>query len=100
MGHTTYPRRRFFQLTLLGATALGCEEKVPTTCPATAPLDARQLELRKKLAYVDAAASPQKRCTACTYYLPSQADHPCGGCTSLPGPIHPLGTCNLFRAIS
>ncbi len=81
----------------LGLGLWACGKKTPTSCQPPSGVSQQEQRLRAQLAYVEPSPSPQKLCMDCTYFLPSDNEG-CGGCSSVPGPIHPQGTCLLFRS--
>lgn len=93
-------RRSFLTWTCCGSLGslllLGCDSKGPQTCSPSAGLTERERSLRTQLAYVEPSPTALKACLNCSYYVSKGAGE-CGGCTSIPGPIHPQATCALFR---
>jgi hypothetical protein len=52
---------------------------------------------RKALKYVDKSPKPDKLCKNCSLYEKPDKPGTCGGCTSVPGPIHPDGYCTAYQ---
>jgi len=74
-----------------------CGKKSPPSCLPKTGLSEREQLLRTQLAYAEPSPTVQKLCIDCTYFVP-QNDGACGACSTVPGPIHPQGTCLLFRS--
>jgi len=66
------------------------------TCP-TPELDDYGTQTRATVRYVDEAPAAAGRCADCRFWLGTSPDA-CGSCHLVRGPIHPAGTCNIFRA--
>jgi hypothetical protein len=74
----------------------GCRKKLGVSCEGIAALSPADVQLRSTLGYVDTTPQPDRPCTACTLYVPPQAEGVCGLCKVVRGPIHPNGTCRVF----
>ena len=62
-------------------------------------LEPAAVQTRNSLAYVDASPhGAAKNCTNCQFYEAAPSAGQCGGCTIVPGPIHPEGYCNSWAA--
>ncbi|HJK94606.1 MAG TPA: high-potential iron-sulfur protein [Polyangiaceae bacterium LLY-WYZ-15_(1-7)] len=91
-----------------GATLVGCggEEgggsgggSDELSCTDTSGLEPAAVQTRNSLAYVDASPhGAAKNCTNCQFYEAAPSAGQCGGCTIVPGPIHPEGYCNSWAA--
>lgn len=89
-------RRRF----LASAAALGlaplaaCGDQVvrASSCEGYAALDARDLQQRQALGYLDVTPDLAQQCAGCAYYQASVVP-PCGGCQLFAGPVSPAGYC-------
>jgi len=81
----------------LGLGMWACGKQAPKSCLPKAGVSAQDQRLRTQLAYLEPSPSPEKLCIDCTYFV-AQTDEGCGACSSVPGPIHPGGTCLLFRS--
>lgn len=68
------------------------------TCTDTTGLNEQQIKLRESLNYVDNSPQPQKLCEGCKLYTKPKEAGSCGGCTTVPGPIHPKGYCTAWVA--
>jgi len=115
-------RRTFFQRFLtIGATgslALGCnhqrtsetvEEINPKpavsegqefSCLDTSSLTETEASLRQTFKYTDQSPEEGKNCETCALYVPSDDPTSCGGCNTIKGPIHPLGHCTIWAALT
>ncbi|NOY90798.1 MAG: hypothetical protein GXP55_06260 [Deltaproteobacteria bacterium] len=91
-------RRRFLWTT--GALLLGgCAGSAPVstlTCPAP-ELDEYGTQTRQTVHYVDRAPAGAGRCADCRFWLGAEPGA-CGRCHLVRGPIHPAGSCDIFRA--
>lgn len=65
------------------------------TC-STGGLSAAQLVVRSSLHYTDRGADASRHCSGCQLY--TGGAEACGTCASVPGSIHPRGTCDAFAA--
>jgi len=93
--------RRAFAATLsalpgLGALACSKAKADAFACTDVSGLGDADRAQRVKLAYVDNASDPDRRCDRCVQYL--EAPEGCGACKLLRGPIHPAGFCKSFAA--
>ena len=94
--------RRSFSLTALGALAaaglgLGCrdDERLDVQCADAGELSPADADARAKSAYVDRSPDPLKACDRCDQFVASNAG--CAGCKAVRGPVHPKGSCGLFK---
>lgn len=97
--------RRLFCFTAAGASGLalvgmGCggggEEAL--SCNDVSGLSAAEQATRTSTEYVDASPhGVSKQCLNCNFKQNLTATA-CGGCTVVPGPVHPNGYCNLWVA--
>lgn len=121
----TLNRREFLErAALVGAVALGagsfltaCETQTEDTeeteeattgveesdfsCDdeaALADLSEGDIEQRENVEYTDASPNAEEVCDNCVFWEDPEGDAQCGGCTAVPGPIHPNGWCNLWTA--
>lgn len=62
-------------------------------------LPKNQKKVRESLKYVDHTPKPDKKCKNCNLYEKPDKPGTCGGCTSVPGPIHPDGYCTAYQPI-
>lgn len=76
---------------------MGCAGKTPPAlrCPP-ADLDEYGRQTRQTVHYVDAAPEGAGRCADCKFWLGAEPDA-CGRCHLVRGPIHPDGSCSIFR---
>lgn len=88
-------RRRLLAITPLLPFAMACDEE-SSGCPEPPPasLTEEQKKLRRAIGYVHGGGPVEKTCDKCLYFK-SSGD--CGTCEVMPGPVHPDGTCQLFR---
>lgn len=100
-------RRHYLKLSMCGGASLALGPLLVTLtscgrdlsslkCSAPEQLDEQSKQTRSQLGYVDLARDEGKRCLSCTYWEKAASDG-CGSCSTVPGPIHPLGTCKIFR---
>ncbi len=80
----------------LAFLSTGCDTGAPPSCPPSA-LTPEEEALRQRLGYLDESKNPNALCQNCSYFKPASSSAQCGECTSLPGLIHPRGTCKIFR---
>ncbi len=69
-------------------------------CEDTAGLDEAQIKTRESLNYTDESPKPDQTCDNCQLYQEPEEAGTCGGCTTVPGPIHPKGWCTAWVAAS
>jgi len=62
-------------------------------CDDTLGLPPFDIQTRKALEYVDAAADPKKDCLGCAQYIPAADDAHCGTCKMFKGSVNPKGYC-------
>ena len=68
-------------------------------CTDRSDLTPAQKAQRGAQHYVDASPmGKSKNCDNCAVFQPA-ADHACGSCLILPGPIHPAGYCDAWTDI-
>ena len=67
------------------------------SCDDNAGLDDGAIATRSGLNYTDASSTDGQDCSGCSLYTAAGAGE-CGGCTVVPGPIHPDGWCTAFVA--
>jgi hypothetical protein len=114
-------RRDFFRrAAVLGAVAAGagsflsaCERPEPSdpsatdqqaaapddlNCEDTEGLEEQQISVRESLNYTDETPKPEQTCDNCSLYTQPEQPGTCGGCTTVPGPIHPKGWCTAWVA--
>ena len=68
------------------------------SCDGYGALDARALQQRQALGYVDVTPDPAQVCTNCTFYQESAPSAACGGCQLFAGPVAPAGYCASWVA--
>jgi hypothetical protein len=98
-------RRQLLRRTMaVGAAVAGsgflvaCDSKdEELSCEDVSGLSADEQQRRTALQYTDATQKPDQRCDNCQFYEDKGADQ-CGGCTILPGPVHPKGWCASWAA--
>lgn len=66
------------------------------SCTDTSGLSESEIKTREQLKYVDKSDKPDKDCANCQLYQPPEKEGECGGCQSVPGPIHPDGYCTAW----
>jgi len=81
---------------VLLAGCAGGDRRARVTCPA-ATLDEYGTQTRASVHYVDTAPAGAGHCLDCKFWLGAQPNA-CGRCHLVRGPIHPAGSCNIFRA--
>ncbi|MFP4597044.1 MAG: high-potential iron-sulfur protein [Persicimonas sp.] len=69
-------------------------------CEDTAGLDEAQIKTRESLNYTDESPEADQTCDNCQLYKEPEEAGTCGGCTTVPGPIHPKGWCTAWVAAS
>ncbi len=89
-------RRRLLVVLPLASWALACDDEPGGSCPEPKPasLTDEQKKLRSSIGYVHGGAPADKACEHCLYFVAAAG---CGTCEVMPGPVHPGGTCQLFR---
>lgn len=66
------------------------------SCTDTAGLSEQQIKVRESLNYVDETPKPEQLCSNCQLYKEPEKPGTCGGCQTVPGPIHPDGWCSAW----
>ncbi len=66
-------------------------------CTDTSGLSESEIKTRESLKYVDETPKPDKTCDNCRLYEKPESEGKCGGCTVVPGPVHPKGYCNSWQ---
>ena len=79
---------------LVAVATFACQKR-EFSCMDTTQLPAADTQARVAIKYVDRAADPSRCCDACQHWRAGDSDS-CGSCAVVRGPIHPLGTCQLF----
>ncbi len=114
---SAYSRRRFIQkyflqtVTFLGiGFALNsCDQKQSTpkpdkavagaeSCNNLSGLSEKDIDVRKKLGYVNKSPIADSTCGKCKLWLPRAEDKTCGGCMLFKGPVEPGGYCTYWAA--
>ena len=108
--------QHFFSVGAAGSLALGCQdqgsdqtvdeikphaavlEDQDFSCMDTSALTETEASLRATFQYTDQSPEDGKNCENCALYVPSDDPTGCGGCTTIKGPIHPLGYCTIWAA--
>lgn len=78
-------------LPFLGLAACGRGQEF--SCGSGEGLEQDVKKARRRLGYLEPSPDAVRSCDACTQYLEGRE---CGSCKIMPGPVHPLGTCNAF----
>lgn len=103
-------RRRFLERVMgvgfaVGAGALlgGFAHAQGDMRPADQPCEAddlsdQQKQARDSLQYTDSSPKEGQYCHNCQYWQPAGSAQDCGGCSIVPGPIHPQGWCSAWVA--
>jgi hypothetical protein len=68
------------------------------SCNDTEGLEPAQIKVRESLKYTDDSPEAGKTCDNCKLYTQPETAGSCGGCTTVPGPIHPKGWCSAWVA--
>lgn len=114
-------RRDFFKrAAILGAAAAGagsflaaCErpsddggdgaqaerqDEVPEDleCDDESQLEEAEITTRESLDYTDESPEEGEYCDNCNLYTEPEEPGTCGGCQTVPGPIHPKGWCTAW----
>jgi hypothetical protein len=74
------------------------KEDFVASCNNTGSLNEQQIAIRNNLRYVDKTPIESKTCQNCKLYTLPRNNADCGGCTVVPGPIHPQGYCISWYA--
>ncbi len=82
----------------LAPVLAGFHGDAATSCNDTTKLTDQQKEARRALKYVDRSPHSDKHCNNCRFFSAPGQGQTCGGCTALPGPIHPQGYCTAWTA--
>ena len=84
---------------LLGGAVVHAQEgerrPADQPCP-TDDLSEQQVQAREALQYTDNSPKEGQYCDNCQYWLPAGSPQECGGCSIVPGPIHPQGWCSAW----
>lgn len=70
------------------------------SCTDTSGLSQQQISVRESLKYTDSSPKPDQQCDNCNLYKEPAKEGTCGGCQTVPGPIHPKGWCSAWVAKS
>jgi hypothetical protein len=104
VGSKLISRRDLLRKTLaVGAAVAGsgallaCSKDEGLSCQDVSGLSADEQQRRTALQYTDKTPKPEQTCDNCQFYQAKAADQ-CGGCTILPGPVHPKGWCASWAA--
>lgn len=86
---------------LLGRFAIAQQEPPSDMRPLDQPcetgdLQPDQKQIRDSLQYTDQTPREGQWCWNCRYYTQAAQAQGCGGCTIVPGPIHPQGWCSAW----
>jgi hypothetical protein len=65
-------------------------------CSDLSEIGEKDLEIRKKLNYVEVSTLKNKICDQCNLYIPPKSENACGGCMLFKGPVQPGGTCTYW----
>lgn len=69
-------------------------------CEDTEGLEEAQIKVRDSLQYTDDSPEPGQTCDNCELYTEPEQPGSCGGCQTVPGPIHPKGWCTAWVAMT
>lgn len=83
---------------LFGSTVLAQEARSPDEPCPTDDLSDQQQQARDALQYTDSTPQEGQYCDNCAYWEPAGDPQECGGCSIVPGPIHPKGWCTAWVA--
>lgn len=78
--------------------AVDAAREAADPCSDVSGLTEAELATRTTFEYEKEASDPEKPCDTCNFWIPPEGDSPCGGCTLVKGPIHPLGSCMSWAA--
>lgn len=67
------------------------------SCTDTSGLSDSDIKTRKSLNYVDKSEKEGENCANCRLYEKPKNEGECGGCSVVPGPIHPDGWCSSWQ---
>lgn len=67
------------------------------SCTDTSGLSDSEMTTRKSLNYVDQSEKKGEYCSNCRLYKKPKKEGECGGCSVVPGPIHPDGWCSSWQ---
>jgi hypothetical protein len=67
-------------------------------CTDTSGLKPDKIKMREELKYTDDSSKAGKLCSNCQFYEQPKSAGECGGCKTVPGPIHPKGWCTIWAA--
>ena len=70
------------------------------SCMDTSGLTEAEMTARTALHYVDESATEGKNCANCALYVAAAEGALCGACQTVMGPIHPMGNCDIWAAIT
>ncbi|MFW5967010.1 MAG: high-potential iron-sulfur protein [Persicimonas sp.] len=74
------------------------ESEVPDDleCDDVSDLEESEIKTRESLEYTDESPEEDEFCDNCNLYTEPEEPGECGGCTTVPGPIHPKGWCTAW----
>ena len=90
--------------TAIGCASSGDEASAPGddffTCLDTSGLKESDITMRSSLQYTDTSPEEGKNCANCSLYVAPEAGTGCGTCKTVKGPVHPLGYCTIWAAMT
>jgi len=77
--------------------AISAAQAAADPCNDLTGLSATDLANRKTLEYEKRSTDPARCCQVCGSWQPDGSGGPCGVCTVVKGPVHPLGCCRSWQ---
>ena len=65
-------------------------------CADLGNLSTDMLKVRESFSYVAKSPYKDQLCDNCQFWIAPKEGHPCGGCVTIQGPIHPKGYCSYW----
>lgn len=97
-------RRELFRYLALGAATAplvpALAHAAKNECSAASDIPKSEKQVRKALKYTDNSPKADKQCADCELFEAAGSAEACGGCKTVPGPIHPKGHCTAWVAKS
>lgn len=78
----------------------GGEAPDDLSCDDESELDESEISTRESLEYTDESPEEGEYCDNCNLYKEPEEEGTCGGCQTVPGPIHPKGWCTAWVEMS
>ncbi len=80
--------------------AVKAAQEAADPCNDLSSLTQPELAVRETFEYEARSADGTDLCRTCEFWRPAADGGPCGTCTIVKGPVHPLGTCISWAEIT